>query len=366
MKTKEKEKTPFDYLLFILCMAVTILGIAMIFSAAGFSCAIRQAIAMGIGAVCMYVVLCIPNEFYHKFWWIFFMINLALLILTLYIGIGREETGGQSWLVLGPVRFQPGELVKMGFIISFAAHVDTVKENINRFSVILVLLLHAGVIIGLILAQPDAGTALVFSFITITMMYAAGLHFTWLIAGGLVSLGALPFLWINLQPYQKERILTFFNPERDPMGYGYQVIQSKTAISSGGFYGHGYLKGVLTQSDALPAKHTDFLFAVLGEELGFWGCMLIMILLLSIILRVFLTAKVSKTSFGTIVCTGIGAMLLFHAYENIGMCMGLMPVTGIPLPFFSYGGTALITVFIGIGLVMNARYRTQEVSRRKK
>ncbi|MBE7043558.1 MAG: rod shape-determining protein RodA [Ruminococcaceae bacterium] len=365
MRKKATQKTPFDYVLFTLCMAVTILGIAMIFSAAGFSAAVKQTIAMVVGAGCMYFVLAVPNRFYHRFWWVFFLINLILLGLTLYMGIGREETGGQSWLVLGPVRFQPGELVKMGFIISFAAHVDTVKENINRFSVILILLLHAGVIIGLILAQPDAGTALVFLFITISMMYAAGLHYTWLIAGGLVSLGAFPFVWMNLQTYQKERIFTFLQPERDPLGYGYQVIQSKTAISGGGLYGHGYLHGVLTQSDALPAKHTDFLFAVLGEELGFWGCMLIMILLLTIILRVFLTAKVSKTSFGTIVCAGIGAMLLFHTFENIGMCMGLMPVTGIPLPFFSYGGTALVTVFIGIGLVMNARYRTSAESRRK-
>ncbi len=365
MRKKETAKTPFDYLLFTLCMAVTTLGIAMIFSAVGFPSAIRQTVAMVIGAGCMYLVLCIPNRFYHRFWWVFFLMNLVLLGLTLTMGIGREETGGQSWLVLGPVRFQPGELVKIGFIISFAAHVDTVKEKINRFSVILILLAHAGVLIGLILAQPDAGTALVFLFITIAMMYAAGLHYSWLIAGGLVTLGALPFLWLKLKPYQKERILTFFNPERDPQGYGYQVIQSKAAISGGGIYGHGYLQGVLTQSDALPAKHTDFLFAVLGEELGFWGCMLIMGLLFAIILRVFFTANASKTSFGTIVCTGIGAMLLFHAFENMGMCMGLMPVTGIPLPFFSYGGTALITVFIGIGLVMNARYRTTTESRRK-
>lgn len=357
MREKKSEKNSFDYVLFTLCMAVTILGIAMIFSAAGISFALRQAVAMVIGAGCMYVVMVIPNRFYHRFWWVFFVLNLVFLILTLTMGIGREETGGQSWLVLGPVRFQPGELVKMGFIISFAAHVNTVKENINRFSVILILLLHAGIIIGLILAQPDAGTALVFLCIALSMMFAAGLQYRWLVAGGLVALGALPFLWLQLKPYQKERILTFFNPERDPLGYGYQVMQSKTAISGGGFYGHGYLQGVLTQSDALPAKHTDFLFAVLGEELGFWGSILIMGLLLFIILRVFFTAKASQTSFGTIVCSGIGAMLLFHTFENIGMCMGLMPVTGIPLPFFSYGGTALITVFIGMGLVMNARYK---------
>lgn len=355
---RKQEKTPFDYFLFTLCMAVTILGIAMIFSATDLSTALRQGIAMVVGVGCLYPVLCIPNRFYHRFWWLFFVLNIILLGLTLYMGIGREETGGQSWLVVGPLRFQPGELVKIGFIISFAAHLDTVKENINRFSVILCLLAHAGVMIGMILAQPDAGTAFVFLFIALSMMVAAGLRFRWLIAGGLVSLGALPFLWMGMKDYQKERILTFLNPERDPSGYGYQVLQSKTAISGGGLYGHGYLQGVLTQKDALPAKHTDFLFAVLGEELGFWGCLLILGLLLAIILRVFFTAKASNTSFGTIVCAGIGAMLLFHTFENVGMCMGLMPVTGIPLPFFSYGGTALVTVFIGIGLVMNARYRT--------
>lgn len=359
MKRKQKKTiVPFDRLLFTLCMAVTILGIAMIFSAAGSSAACKQAVAMVVGAGCMYLVLAIPNRFYHRFWWLFLVFNFILLGLTLYAGIGREETGGQSWMILGPIRFQPGEPVKMGFILSFAAHLDSVKERINRFSVILTLLLHSGVIIGLILAQPDAGTAFVFLFITVSMMYAAGLHYGWIIAGGLTAVASLPFLWFRMQPYQQERILTFFNPERDPYGYGYQVIQSKQAIAGGGVFGCGYLHGVLTQSNALPAKHTDFLFAVLGEELGFVGCLLIVGLLCAIILRIFLTAKNAKTSFGRIVCTGIGSMLLFHSFENMGMCMGLMPVTGIPLPFFSYGGTALVTVFIGIGLVMNARYRT--------
>lgn len=357
-RKKDAEKTPFDYFLFTLVLALTIFGIAMIFSAGGLSFALRQGAAMIIGVGCIYLVLCIPNRFYHQFWWVFFVMNLILLGLTLYMGIGREETGGQSWLVLGPVRFQPGEIVKIGFIIAFAAHLDRVRAHINRFSVLLCLALHAGVIIGLVAAQPDMGTALVFFFIALFMMYAAGLSYGWLIAGGAALCAALPMIWIKMQTYQKERILTFFHPERDPLGAGYQVIQSKTAISSGGLFGHGYLHGVLTQSDALPAKHTDFLFAVLGEELGFLGCLVIIVLLLAVILRCFMTAKSAGTSFGSIVCTGVGAMLLFHSFENIGMCIGLTPVTGIPLPFFSYGGTALITVLIGIGLVMNARYKT--------
>ncbi|MDY4977007.1 MAG: rod shape-determining protein RodA [Clostridia bacterium] len=361
MKNKRKkgaEKTSFDLLLLVLVLAVTILGIAMILSAGGVSFAVRQGAAMVVGIGCMYLILCIPNSFYHRFWWIFFMLNLLLLGLTLFMGIGREETGGQSWLVLGPVRFQPGEIVKIGFIIAFAAHLDQVKSNINRFPVLLCLLLHAGCIIGLIAAQPDMGTALVFLFIALAMLYVAGLSYGWLILGGGLACASLPVLWMMLKPYQQERILTFFDPERDPFGAGYQVIQSKAAIANGGRIGQGYLHGALTHSDALPAKHTDFLFAVLGEELGFLGCLLVICLLTTIILRCFQTAKASNTSFGTIVCTGIGAMLLFHSFENIGMCIGLMPVTGIPLPFFSYGGTALVTALMGIGMVMNARYKT--------
>ena len=357
-RKKSAKETPFDLLLFVLVLALSILGIFMIVSAGGISLALRQSLAMITGVVSIYVIMCIPNEFYHRFWWIFFALNLILLGLTLYMGVGREETGGQSWLALGPVQFQPGEIVKIGFIIAFAAHLDQVKTKINQISVLLCLLLHAGCIIGLIAAQPDMGTALVFFFIALSMMYVAGLSYGWLLLGGGLACAAFPVIWTKLQPYQQERILTFFDPKRDPLGAGYQVIQSKAAIENGGLTGQGYLHGVITHTNALPAKHTDFLFAVLGEELGFLGCLLVICLLLAIILRCFQAAKTAKTSFGTIVCTGVGAMLLFHSIENIGMCIGLTPVTGIPLPFFSYGGTALFTAFIGIGLVMNARYKT--------
>lgn len=353
MKQMKKTETSFDYLLFVLILAVSLLGIAMIASAGGLSMAARQGIAMIIGAGAMYCMMRIPEPVYRKCWWVFSLINLTLLGLTLFFGIGREETGGQSWLVMGPIRFQPAELVKIGFIIAYAAHIDRVHDRINHPAVLLGLALHAGVILALILAQPDAGTALVFFLIALVMLFIAGLSWGW-ICGGLIAAGAAaPFLWSHLRSYQQERILTFFDPDRDPFGAGFQVLQSKAAIAGGGMTGQGYLHGSLTHSDAIPAKATDFIFSVLGEELGTAGCLVIMALLFCIILRCFLAGTKATSPFGAVLCAGVGAMFFIHTAENIGMCIGLTPVTGIPLPFFSYGGTALVTSIMGIGIVMS-------------
>lgn len=286
-----------------------------------------------------------------------FGINILLLIAVLIIGQG-DELGTKGWIRFGAVGIQPAELVKIGFIITFAKHVDSVNENINDPKNVLMLLLHGGVFIGLILLQPDAGTAMVFAVIILGMLFIAGLSLRYFaVAGGAFAIAA-PILWFFiLEDYQKSRITSFFNPELDPLGTGYHVLQSKIAIGSGKILGRGLGSGIQTQYGYLPEKQTDFIFAVIGEELGLWGTLIVVALLIAIIVRCFVISMSARDKFGQLLCAGVAFMLLFHVFENIGMCLGLFPVTGIPLPFISYGGSNMLASMLAIALVLNVAKR---------
>ena len=226
-------------------------------------------------------------------------------------------------------------------------------ENINEPKSLLCVLAHVAPIIFLILMQPDFGTTMVFVIIVAGMLFAAGISYKYVLSAlGLIGV-SLPIFWQLLKDYQKNRILVFFNPESDPLGAGYHVIQSKIAIGSGEIFGKGLFNGTQTQLDFLPAKHTDFIFAVIGEELGLIGCIFVVALLLMLVIRCIYVSNIAKNTLGSYICIGIAFMLMGHIFENVGMCIGLMPVTGIPLPFFSYGGSSLIANFVAIGVVMN-------------
>lgn len=357
----------FDFLLFSLLVAITTIGIVEVYSATysyedNLKFVIIQVIALVIGICLMFLVMSIDYEIYMSLWKYIFGFNILLLVAVLLFGTGLEEAGGKSWFRFGPIGFQPAELVKIGFAITLARHIDKLKDDINSFSNVCKLGLHLAVILFLIALQPDMGTGLVFCFMFIIMLYIAGLSYKYYAIGAGVFAVMLPITWYFLQPYQKNRILVFFNPESDPLGSGYHVMQSKLAIGSGEMLGKGYLNGPQTQIGILPAKHTDFIYAVIGEEFGLIGCIIVALLLFAIIIRCVFIAKNAKTDFGTLVCIGIAAMFLFHTFENIGMCIGLMPVTGIPLPFVSYGGTSILTNFIAMGLVMNVRYRCRVIN----
>ena len=261
--------------------------------------------------------------------------------------------GTKGWIRFGSIGIQPSELVKIGFIITFAKHIEHVHSDLNNFKNILALLLHAGLLIGLILMQPDAGTAMVFAMIMLLMLFVAGISWKYIVSAFGTLAAAAPLIWFYvLKDYQKGRIISFFSPESDPLGRGYHVIQSKIAIGSGQVVGRGLFSGIQTQLGFLPEKQTDFIFAVIGEELGLWGCLLVCALLLTIVCRIFYIAANSRDLLGELLCTGVGAMFMFHVIENIGMCVGLTPVTGIPLPFFSYGGSNIIASMLGIAIVM--------------
>ena len=284
---------------------------------------------------------------------IIFALYCALLVLVLLIGHG-ESVGTVGWIAIGPVNIQPSEFAKIGFIITFASHISAVQENINSPKNLLLLILHLCVPLTLILMQPDYGTAMVFIFIALVMLFYAGVRLKYFIIAGGTFAALIPLIWsFVLDEFQKNRIRVFFSPEMDPSGIGYNVMQSKIAVGAGEFSGRGLFEGTQIQMDYLPGKHTDFIFAVAGEELGFIGCILVILLLGFIICRIMKNANTVKSASGGLVCMGVAAMFLFQAFENIGMTIGIMPVTGIPLPFFSYGGSSILTSFIAIGLVLS-------------
>ena len=291
---------------------------------------------------------------------IIYAINIILLIAILVIG--KEIKSSKSWIIIGPMRFQPSEIVKIGFILTFAKQLERKGDIINSIKGLIQLMLYLLPILGLILLQPDFGTGLVFIFFSFFMLYAAGLNYKFILGVGTIGIISVPALWLYyLKPYQKHRILVFFNPELDPLGSGYHVIQSKIAVGSGQFLGKGLFKGTQNNLGFIPERHTDFIFSIIGEELGLLGSMIIILLFLWLIMRCMYIAKISKDNYGKYITVGVMSMFLFHVLENIGMTIGIMPVTGIPLPFISYGGSSLLTNMIAIGLVLNVGMRRQVI-----
>ncbi len=323
---------------------------------------IVQVGAFVLGAALLLVLIRADYDMFNQLGVYIYICSALILLVVLFIGTGSEEVGTQGWIRIGPVGIQPSEIAKIGFIISFAKHVDAVREDINRPPVLLLLCLHAGLLIGLVLLQPDLGTALVFTVIFLGMLFVGGLSLKYFAgAAGLFAVFA-PLAWFFLlEDFQKNRILTFFNPEMDPLGAGYHVIQSKIAIGSGGVLGRGIGQGIQTQHGYLPEKQTDFIFAVIGEEMGMWGCILITAVLLILIVRCFIVASQARDGYGELLSAGVGFMLMAHVFESIGMCLGLLPVTGIPLPFVSYGGSNMLASMLALSLVLSVYMRRKRI-----
>ena len=281
----------------------------------------------------------------------------------LLLGIGGEEVGSKSWIRIGAISIQPSEFVKIGFIISFAYQLSICKEKINEFKTVILCLLHIGVIVALVMLQPDFGTTMVFAAIFLVMIFMAGISWKYIVSAAALLAASFPVLWFFVfKDYQKKRIITFFNPELDTQFSGYHVMQSKTAIGSGKLFGQGLFKGLLTQNEFLPAKHTDFIFSVACEELGFIGAAVIIGLITFIVVRCFIIALHAKDNLGSYITIGAATMILVQSLENIGMTLGITPVTGITLPFLSYGGSSMLTNYIAIGLVLNVKIRSKKIN----
>lgn len=347
-----------DYVLIALVLVLALFGLLMIASATKSSESGRQllvqSVAVVLGLVGMLVMAVVDYESYTDIVKYLYIASICILIFVLLFGKGKDETGANSWIRIGSVGIQPSELVKISFCITFANLLTKSRETINAPRTLAKLFLHFMILAGLIILQNDTGTALVFLFMFLCMLFAAGLSYKY-IFGGLAAFAAfLPIAWfVLMQPYQRNRILVFLNPERDATGAGYQVLQSKIAIGSGGFLGRGYMQGPQNQLGMLPENQTDFIYGVIGEEFGFIGSVVALLLLVLLIIRCIYVAMHSKNDLGCFMCIGIAAMFIFHTFENIFMCIGLMPVTGIPLPFLSYGGSSVLTNCIAIGLVLS-------------
>lgn len=347
-------------LLFAVVLAA-VFGIFMVNTATASMGSMRyvivQTAAFIIGMAVAIFLAFTDYSFLYKFRYLAAFLGIGLLILVLILGFGREDTGTQGWINLGPVNLQPAEIAKVCFLISFSSHISRIREDINSISNILLLLLHLLVPVALILLQPDTGTALVFVFMFVIMMFFAGISYKYILSAAGVGIAACLAAWFFfLKDYQKDRIFSFLNPEADPLGTGYHIIQSKIAVGSGQLFGTGYGKGIQTQMGYLPEKQTDFIFSVICEELGFIGAAAVIILLFFILYRIFINAHRARDTFGEMLCVGGGAMLFFHIVENIGMCINLLPITGIPLPFFSYGGSNMLTSMLTMGIVLSVSF----------
>ena len=364
-KSKKRMRN-LDPVLFSLVLVLSVAGIIVVYSATKSYNSMRyvwiQGFACVVGIGLIYIVPKIDYERLAESWRIIFITNMAMLLLVLIFGSGSDEWGTRGWLRLGVIGIQPAEFVKIGFIITFACHLNKVRDNLNAPRNIIALLVHLAAPVALIVMQPDVGTSIVFVFIFLIMIFVSGISWKYIVTAGVSFAAVAPIIYFFvLSEFQKNRILDFLNPARDPLGSGYQVMQSKIAIGSGRILGKGLLKGTQNQLGFLPEKHNDFIFAVVGEELGIIGAIVIVVLLLALVIRILYVARNSKDFLGMIMCTGVGAFLLFHIVENIGMSMGLMPVTGIGLPFISYGGSSTITFFLGVALVFNVYIRRRVI-----
>ena len=298
-----------------------------------------------------------------KYWFLigyfFYVIVIALLVWTYLFGI--KSSGSQRWIDLYFINLQPSELMKICIILCLAKFFHRMKlENVNSIYTILTSLIIILLPMGLVIVQPDLGTALLIAISGIAVLWFAGInhkYFLYTMMGFLIS---LPFIISFLKPYQKLRVLTFLNPDRDPLGAGYQIIQSKIAVGSGGIFGKGFLKGTQSYLEFLPEKHTDFIFTLFSEEFGFVGSAFLLIIYAIIIYRIIAIGASSRSYFAKIFCYSFGAAIFVYITINMSMVLGLLPIVGSPLPIMSYGGSSMLATMIGFGVVMSAKVHSQQ------
>lgn len=313
------------------------------------------AVIIGLGA--FVVMSLIDLEGMSGWWKIFVLVNIGLQLL-LFTPLGTEVNGQRAWLDLGPTSLQPGELGKLIFIFTLAAHISEIKDHISEWRGLFVIGLHTLIMMGaVVIASGDTGMAIQYFMIALIMLFAAGLSLKWLGAGFGLGVISIPIIWnFILKGYQKTRILVLFDPSIDPDA-SMQSTYGKIAIGSGQISGQGLTHGTMTQMQLVSENQTDYIFSVAGEELGFIGCMLIICLLALLILRLFYVSYRASTTFSALLAVGVGGMFLFQTFMNIFMNIGLLPVMGLTLPFFSYGGTSVVTMYSALGIAAGVRMR---------
>lgn len=355
-----------DLYLLLVALACSLYGLVLVYSATlsyeNSRYLLIQSFATGLG-ICAFVIMSLIDlENISRYWKWILLANIVLQCL-LFTPLGTDSGGNRSWLDFGFTTIQPAELGKVLFILTFAAHLARTRDRLNHWQTLLTLGLHAMLLVGVVVVtSSDLGMALSYVAIAVIMLFGAGLSLKWFAAGGVLAIASIPFLYQFLygsgdqMSKRLRRILVIFDPSIDAEIY-YQTQQSKIAIGAGMFSGEGFLQGNQTQYSRLPVKQSDFIFAVAGEEFGFIGCVLILLLLGLLILRLLYVSFTGATGFSALLAIGIAGMFLFQTFENVFMCLGMFPIMGLTLPFFSYGGTSVITMYAALGIAAGVRMR---------
>ena len=349
---EERNLFNIDPTLFISLVLLCTIGLAVLYSAtSGEMAAItRQSIRFALGFAVLIFLAQIPAKELARWSPWLYLLGIALLLVVMMIGYSGK--GAQRWIDLGVVRFQPSELLKI-FLPMMVAWYFSEKPMPPTIPQIFIALIIIAIPVGLVLTQPDLGTALLIAFAGICVIFLAGITWRLLAVFGGIALASMPVFWFYLHDYQRQRILTMLNPESDPLGTGYHIIQSKIAIGSGGVYGKGWLNGTQSQLDFIPERSTDFIFAVFSEEFGFLGVVLLLCAYGFIVMRGLTIAARAKNTYSRLLAGSLSLSFFAYFLVNIGMVSGLLPVVGVPLPLISYGGTSAVTLLAAFGILMS-------------
>ncbi|MEW6738373.1 MAG: rod shape-determining protein RodA [Nitrospirota bacterium] len=361
----------FDWITFLIVMSLAIIGIMTIYSATRPPLGVgehpdfylKQVLWLLISTGVLFVVVSFDYIWLYRISYPLYGLGLLLLLIVLFGG--RTSMGAQRWLSIGPISFQPSEFFRIFFIIVFSSYLTNMGRNsVDKIS--MKSLFMFGILpLILLIKQPDLGTAILLMSLFVVLSLSKGISKKIITVIVIIGLISIPFLghifWEGLKDYQKNRLVAFIDPDVDPAGIGYHINQSKISVGSGGFFGKGYLKGTQGPLRFLPEKHTDFIFSVFAEEWGFAGSIMLLGIYLMLFLRGLDTAMRAKDEFGRLTAMGITAMFFVYFCVNIGMTLGIMPVVGVPLPFVSYGGTALLSNFIAAGILISIRTRRFEL-----
>lgn len=347
-----------DKIFLSLCIFASLYGCLAVLSATRYLETNRpfivQMMSLCLGLAVAIVISAFDFQTFIDRWYIIAVIGLVPVILTFFIGFAPAGTDDKAWLDLGFTTFQPSELLKICFIVTFSAHLSKVKANINKLKYLIPVCIHGIFPVLLIHFQGDDGTALVFLIMVLCMLYAAGVSLKYFGCALIAAVVASPIVYFFvMNDDQRSRIVSTFNIEADIKGATYQSYYGRTALANGKFFGQGLFKGILTQSGRVPEGQNDFIFVSIGEELGMLGLLVVLILLGAIALRALRVAFTCIKDSGKLICVGFFAMIFAQILINVGMCTALLPVIGVTLPFFSAGGTSLLCMFMGVGLVLN-------------
>ena len=352
-----------DYILLFCILLLGSISLATMYSTDGGEVLFHTKshfIKFTIFTMMMLLISFINIKYWFAIGYLSYLVVIGLLIGTYFFGI--TSSGSQRWINLYFLNLQPSELMKIFIILCLAKYFHRMRlEKVNSIYTILTSLIIIILPMGLVIVQPDLGTSLLIAISGIAVLWFAGINNRYFIYTMMGFIIALPFIIAFLKPYQKLRVLTFLNPDRDPLGAGYQIIQSKIAVGSGGIFGKGFLKGTQSYLEFLPEKHTDFIFTLFSEEFGFVGSALLLLIYAIIIYRIVAIGAGSRSYFAKIFCYSFGSAIFVFITINMSMVLGLLPIVGSPLPIMSYGGSSMLATMIGFGIVMSARVHNQQL-----